>query len=124
MTQGESKKFKRMLCAKREELEETLGERDVIALERSADAMDEARETVDLDVALRNLDQESSLLHNVYSAIRRIEEGSFGICVNCREAITPQRLAAVPWTPLCIRCQRQIERGRGTAADFGGRKAA
>lgn len=45
MTQADLKRFKRILSAKREELEDILGERDAIALEKSADAMDEARDT-------------------------------------------------------------------------------
>jgi len=49
--------------------------------------------------------------------LRRIDEGSFGVCLHCEEDISPKRLAAVPWTPFCIRCQEIADRSRGDSAD-------
>jgi DnaK suppressor protein len=53
----------------------------------------------------------------VRSALRRIEEGSFGICLHCEEEISPKRVAAVPWTSLCIQCQEQADRNREEGND-------
>ena len=39
-----------------------------------------------------------------------MDSGSFGICVNCEKEIAAKRLAAVPWTPLCIVCQEVADR--------------
>jgi DnaK suppressor protein len=50
------------------------------------------------------------LLRNVRSALGRIDDGSFGICIHCEEEINPRRLAAVPWSPFCIQCQEQADR--------------
>jgi DnaK suppressor protein len=52
------------------------------------------------------------LLRNVRQALRRIEDGSFGICLHCEEEISPKRIAAVPWTPYCIQCQEQADRNQ------------
>jgi DnaK suppressor protein len=56
--------------------------------------------------------EESEELHlgHVEAALRRIEEGSYGICENCREPISPERLEAMPWVTLCIDCKRLAER--------------
>ena len=44
---------------------------------------------------------------------RRLEQGSYGLCEQCGEAIPEERLEAMPDTTLCIPCQRQRERARG-----------
>lgn len=46
------------------------------------------------------------------SALRRIEDGSFGKCLHCEEEISPKRLAAVPWASFCIQCQEHADRNR------------
>lgn len=40
----------------------------------------------------------------VNAALRRIDEGEFGFCISCGEAIPPDRLAIDPTIPTCIRC--------------------
>src|SRR5579871_2817340 len=110
MTNNEVNKFKKILEDKQADLERIVRNRDGIAIEKSADALDEVQYAAERELAIRNLDRESNLLRNVRSALRRIEEGTFGICTHCEEEISPKRLAAVPWTPLCIQCQEQADR--------------
>ena len=112
MTKQELSKFKKILEAKRDELELVVRKRDAITIEKSADALDEVQHAAERELAIRNLDRESHLLRNVRSALARIEDGSFGICVHCEEEISPKRLNAVPWTALCIQCQEQADRNR------------
>ncbi len=40
----------------------------------------------------------------IEAALKRIEDGTFGICVNCGEAISAERLDAVPHAPRCRNC--------------------
>jgi DnaK suppressor protein len=87
-----------------------LRRRDEIAIEKSADAIDEVQRAAERELAIRNLDRESNLLREVRAALRRIDEGSFGICAHCDDPISPKRLAAVPWASLCIRCQEAKDR--------------
>ena len=110
MTKVELNKFKKILENKQDELERVVRNRDAITIEKSADALDEVQHAAERELAIRNLDRESNLLRNVRSALRRIEEGSFGICLHCEEEISPKRLAAVPWAPFCIQCQEQAAR--------------
>jgi DnaK suppressor protein len=44
-------------------------------------------------------------------ALQRLNDGTYGECLMCGEAISPKRLEAVPWTPYCISCQEKIENG-------------
>ena len=112
MTKTELSKFKKILETKQEELERIVRKRDAITIEKSADALDEVQHASERELAIRNLDRESQLLRSVRSALRRIDEGSFGICLHCEEEISPKRVAAVPWTSLCIQCQEQADRHR------------
>ncbi|HEX6546260.1 MAG TPA: TraR/DksA family transcriptional regulator [Bryobacteraceae bacterium] len=117
MTKQELSKFKKILEAKQEELERVVRNRDAITIEKSADALDEVQHAAERELAIRNLDRESQLLRNVRSALRRIEDGSFGTCAHCEEDISPKRLNAVPWTSLCIQCQEQADRNREQGND-------
>lgn len=112
MTKIDLKKFKTILEDKRAELELIVRNRDGITIEKSADALDEVQHASERELAIRNLDRESNLLRNVRSALRRINDGSFGVCLHCEEEISPKRLAAVPWAPFCIQCQEQADRQR------------
>jgi DnaK suppressor protein len=112
MTKTEMNKFKKILENKQDELEQIVRNRDAITIEKSADALDEVQHAAERELAIRNLDRESNLLRNVRSALRRIDDGSFGICLHCEEEISPKRIAAVPWAPYCIQCQEQADRNQ------------
>jgi DnaK suppressor protein len=112
MTQLEISQFKKVLQTKRDELERMVRNRDAITIEKSADALDEVQYASERELAIRNLDRETNLLRNVRAALRRIDEGTFGICMHCEEDISPKRIAAVPWAPFCIQCQEQADRNR------------
>jgi DnaK suppressor protein len=111
-------KFKKILENKQDELERIVRNRDAITIEKSADALDEVQHASERELAIRNLDRESNLLRNVRSALRRIEDESFGICMHCEEEISPKRLAAVPWAPFCIQCQEQADRNQEQGNDM------
>ena len=112
MTKTELNKFKKILENKQDELERIVRNRDAITIEKSADALDEVQHAAERELAIRNLDRESNLLRNVRSALRRIDDGSFGTCLHCEEEISPKRLNAVPWAPFCIQCQEQADRNQ------------
>jgi len=101
---------KEVLERRESELVHVLRKRDGIEIEKSADQMDEIQYASERDLAIRNVDRESSLLRQVKAALRRIHDGSFGMCIECESAIGPKRLAAVPWAPRCIRCQESADR--------------
>lgn len=48
------------------------------------------------------------LLREISGALHRIEQGAYGICMECDEPISPKRLEAVPWAKYCVTCQELI----------------
>jgi DnaK suppressor protein len=114
MTKAELNKFKQILETKLAELARVLRNREGIAIEKSADALDEVQYAAERELAIRNLDRESGLLRQVKVALSRIDDGSFGTCLHCEDEINPKRLNAVPWSPYCISCQELADRSRET----------
>jgi len=110
MNQTELNKYRAVLEAKKADLSAGLRNREDIAIEKTPDALDEVQLAGERELAIRNLDRESSLLRNVRTALARIEDGSYGVCLHCEEDIKPKRLEAVPWAKYCIRCQEAADR--------------
>jgi RNA polymerase-binding protein DksA len=71
---------------------------------------DTATETVDREIDYTLEEQDERLLGEIDAALKRIDEGTYGICVNCGAQISPERLEAMPWATLCIDCKRKEER--------------
>ncbi|RPI11285.1 MAG: TraR/DksA family transcriptional regulator, partial [Acidobacteriales bacterium] len=70
--------FQQILERKETELVQVLRNRDGIAIEKSADQMDEIQYASERDLAIQNVDRESNLLRHVRAALRRVHDGSFG----------------------------------------------
>lgn len=71
------------------------------------------------DMATDNFDREFNLelaskeqkgLNLVDHALRKIKEGTYGVCENCDKPIPVKRLQAVPYAPYCIKCQEEEEK--------------
>ena len=78
------------------------------------DEGDIASSEADQTLSLRLRDREAMLLSKIDKTLKRIYEGTFGICERCGEDIQIQRLKARPVATLCIRCkeeQEKIEKG-------------
>lgn len=43
-------------------------------------------------------------INRIKAALARMDEGEYGYCTKCGEAISEERLDLVPWTPFCRRC--------------------
>ena len=112
MSKVETNKYKKILEGKQSELAQVLRRRDGIAIEKAADALDEVQYAAERELAIRNLDRESNMMRLVRLALQRVDDGSYGVCVNCEEPINPRRLQAVPWAPYCIRCQEMADQSR------------
>lgn len=55
------------------------------------------------------MEAEEGTLGRIEAALERIEDGSYGRCVQCDGAIPKARLNAIPYTPVCIKCAEQQE---------------
>lgn len=96
--------------SKQAELSAALRNRDDIAIEPTADPGDAVQKASDTEMAIRFLDRESSLLNVVRSALMRIYNGSFGVCLSCEGELKIKRLNAVPWAKYCTPCQEAVDR--------------
>ncbi len=74
------------------------------------DFYDHASSDRDRELALMLADRERKKLTRVDDALRRIETGTYGVCESCEEEIDKERLAALPFTKLCVSCQEDLER--------------
>ncbi|SNR63378.1 transcriptional regulator, TraR/DksA family [Humidesulfovibrio mexicanus] len=74
-----------------------------------ADPADRATAESDRAFTLRLRDRERKLIKKIQQALTRIDEGEFGICVECGEEIGIARLKARPMTTLCINCKSKQE---------------
>ncbi|HUB81627.1 MAG TPA: TraR/DksA family transcriptional regulator [Bryobacteraceae bacterium] len=87
------------------------GWRESIAVRISADPSDTSQHILDREMASRSLSRNASLVRDLRAALRRIDEGTYGLCIDCEEPIAPRRLAAVPWAGRCLACQESAESG-------------
>ena len=79
--------------------------------EVSQDPADKASNSYTKELLFSQSTNERNTLRLIQEALGRIEEGSYGECINCGEEIGAKRLEAIPWTPHCIRCQELMEQG-------------
>lgn len=56
-------------------------------------------------------DNAEQVLAEIDDALQRIDDGTYGTCVNCGQEIPRERLEANPWASLCIDCKRRAEGG-------------
>lgn len=121
-TKADLKDFKKIVLKKKEEILSDLKHisDDTLRKSQKEASGDISGYTYHMaDVASDNYDREFSLglasserksLYELDDALKRIEEGNFGICDDCRGIITKIRLKAVPSARLCIKCQQKKEK--------------
>lgn len=110
MARSELTKYKTLLETKLAQLTSASRKREDIVIQTTPELLDEVQLSAERELALHNLSRESRLAREVRAALARIDEASYGICLNCGEEIKPRRLDAVPWAAYCLRCQEAAER--------------
>jgi len=63
------------------------------------------------DFTLSLLESEEATLEKIEAALARIEEGTYGQCLDCGAAIPRQRLQAIPYVEYCVECAKKQEQG-------------
>ena len=108
------KRFKDILVEKKEEIlknaKRTLNEDMTLDADDMPDEMDLASSEYLQSFTFRLRGREKSFLDKIEKALKKIEEGTFGVCEECGEEISVKRLEARPETTLCIRCKEDQER--------------
>ena len=73
---------------------------------------DMGSDTYEQDNTLRLMDNEGEVLEQIEGALERIEDGTYGSCVECSGRIPKMRLNAIPYTPYCVKCASELESNR------------
>ena len=84
----------------------------------SQDPADKASNSYTKELLFSQSTNERNTLRLIEEALDRIDDGSYGECINCGEEILPKRLDAIPWTPHCLRCQELQEKGLLTEKEY------
>jgi DnaK suppressor protein len=109
MTTTELKRFDNVLRTKATELKNAIRNREAIAIETNSDLMDQIQHATERELALDRLQRESNIAREVRAALSRIQNNTFGVCLDCETEIGLKRLTAVPWTRSCIVCQEAAD---------------
>ncbi len=91
------------LLNKREDLE--------VSSDDLADETDLATNVINQQVSFSIREKEMGKLRMIDEALARIEDGSYGYCLDCDEQIEAKRLENQPWTPFCVVHAEERERG-------------
>jgi len=70
---------------------------------------DMAADAYEREVSMNIVSSEQEVLYQIDDALKRMDEGAYGVCQQCEKPITMSRLKAVPYASLCIQCQRVKE---------------
>ena len=110
MKQAELEKFKKVLEKQLRELQTDFGKEISSAGSPAlADINDQATLESERSFELRIKDRERKLINKVQEALKKIGDGSYGVCESCSEAISVKRLQARPVTSYCINCKSEME---------------
>jgi RNA polymerase-binding protein DksA len=71
---------------------------------------DAAAVTLDREIDYTLEENSGQVLSEIDAALKRIDDGTYGICTVCGKEIAPERLEAYPWASLCIDDARKAER--------------
>ena len=107
MNQRDVDFFRKLLNERRQELLTEAG-KTVDGMDENGnfpDPTDRASMESDRSFTLRIRDRERKLIAKIEEALRRLEDGSYGVCEECGEKIGAARLKARPVTTLCIDCK-------------------
>ena len=85
-------------------LGELVDQRDALA-----DSTDIASEETDRDMSLRMHDHERRLSDEIRMALKRLDEGDYGVCDACGDEVGEKRLLARPMATHCIDCMTELE---------------
>ena len=70
---------------------------------------DMASDNYEREFSLGRASDEQNLLYAIDEALKRVEDGTYGSCIQCGKQITKKRLDAIPHADLCISCQSKNE---------------
>ena len=109
--------LKSMLIAKRDallkeakqEIQKYVSGENRQLVDTAIDEADWAAVEISEDINLKRLSAQRQLLNDVEECLRKVNEGTYGICEDCAEEISEKRLRVIPTATLCIDCEERKE---------------
>ena len=83
----------------------------------SADIVDQASSYTEKNVELRAINRQIKLISKIDAALKRIQDGTYGFCIETGEPIGLKRLMARPVATLCIAAQEKHEKNEKVYAE-------
>lgn len=74
---------------------------------RQGDMADQATGNNEVHIHLKRKQTDAKILQAIEGALRRIDDGTYGVCRDCGEPIVKARLNAIPWTRSCVSCKEK-----------------
>ena len=120
MKKAEVKEFKQMLVSLRSRLRGDVSAMADSALrktrsEASGDLSsmpihmaDVGTDAFEQEFTLSLMEHDGSALAQIEAALERIEDGVYGVCVECETRIPKTRLQVLPHTPHCVKCAEKV----------------
>ena len=71
---------------------------------------DIATDTYDREFSMSLASNDRALFYESEDALKKIEDGSYGTCEECKQLIAKIRLKAIPYARLCLKCQEKKEK--------------
>ena len=90
-----------------------IGRAEAAAEAREQQSDDWAKADAERDLAVALGERESAELVAIEEALKRVADGSFGLCIDCGASIPTARLHASPTAVRCVACQDQLEQAAG-----------
>src|SRR5947208_14289096 len=110
MRQADLQRYKRLLLEKQRQLssvQEDAGTRVPAAGGLEGDLIDQANADAEAELQIRLHQTDGRLLRAIEEALDRMRQGTYGVCVVCKQLISKARLEAVPWTHVCRECKER-----------------
>jgi DnaK suppressor protein len=115
MPKKDLEKYRRLLREKKNsllaELAKTKNAEEETTEESTQDIADKAVSSYTREFLYSLTDSERDTVLQIDQALTRIEEGTYGFCVNCGTPMNEKRLTAIPWSRHCVSCQELAEKG-------------
>jgi DnaK suppressor protein len=105
-----------LLRAVRKSMAGRLDEDVRFAFEAAQDIPDQSVDDLCRHIEAALTGRRSEDIDAIDAALRRLAEGSYGICDECGEEIPEQRLSVMPFAVCCVECQQRLDRRRAGQA--------
>lgn len=112
-TKKQLTEFRNSLMTMRREVQhgikQRLASKREIEIKDIGDQFDDASEGREQEFGFLMNSRDRDKMMKIEEALRRLDDGSYGVCEECEEPIGLKRIKAMPFTRLCLKCQEEEE---------------